>query len=141
MELHVSNLDELAIKAKELLAFIGDSRIVLINGQMGAGKTTLVQTLLKEMGIEHPEGSPTYSLINEYDSLSYGKIYHLDLYRLKDKGELYDIGIEDIIDGNSYCFVEWPGLLISMLQGECVEVNLSLEANLTRKISAKKIPN
>lgn len=141
MELHVSNLDELAIKAKELLAFIGDSRIVLINGQMGAGKTTLVQALLKEMGIAHPEGSPTYSLINEYDSLRFGKIYHLDLYRLKDSGELYDIGIEDIIDGNSYCFVEWPDLLIPMLQGECVVVNLSLEANLTRKISAKKIPN
>ena len=140
MEFCISTLEELPVSAKDLLAFIGDDRLVLINGEMGVGKTTLVQALLKELGVNHPEGSPTYALINEYDSNQFGKIYHLDLYRLKDVDELYDIGIEEVLDEQSFCFVEWPDLLLPLLRQDYVELKLSLENNLSRKISAKKSP-
>lgn len=81
--------------------------ILLLKGNLGAGKTTFTQFLLKNLGSEDEVNSPTYSIVNEYHTPK-GKIYHFDLYRLKNIEEVYDIGIEEYLDNAFLCIIEWP---------------------------------
>ncbi|NML71148.1 tRNA (adenosine(37)-N6)-threonylcarbamoyltransferase complex ATPase subunit type 1 TsaE [Chryseobacterium sp. RP-3-3] len=81
--------------------------ILLLKGNLGAGKTTFTQFLLKNLGSQDEVNSPTYSIVNEY-STPEGKIYHFDLYRLKNIEEVYDIGIEEYLDNAFLCIIEWP---------------------------------
>jgi tRNA threonylcarbamoyladenosine biosynthesis protein TsaE len=74
------------------------------------------------MGVEHLEGSPTYSLVNVYDSPVYGKVFHFDLYRLKSQTEAYDIGIEEMLYGGGICFIEWPEKIAEILPENTVSV-------------------
>jgi tRNA threonylcarbamoyladenosine biosynthesis protein TsaE len=92
---------------------------VLLIGDLGAGKTTLVNAFCKHLGVETPGNSPTFSLINQYAyTRSDGNtqfIHHIDLYRLDDLEEALDIGIEDLLDDDSLCFIEWPQLIEPIL--------------------------
>lgn len=90
--------------------------ILLLKGNLGAGKTTFTQFLLKNLGSEDEVNSPTYSIVNEYNSPK-GKIYHFDLYRLKNIDEVYDIGIEEYLDNSFLCIIEWPEVYEDELYG------------------------
>ncbi|WP_326982809.1 tRNA (adenosine(37)-N6)-threonylcarbamoyltransferase complex ATPase subunit type 1 TsaE [Chryseobacterium sp. MYb264] len=90
--------------------------ILLLKGNLGAGKTTFTQFLLKNLGSKDEVNSPTYSIINEYNSPK-GKIYHFDLYRLKNIEEVYDIGIEEYLDNAFLCIIEWPEVYEEELYG------------------------
>lgn len=134
-ERRITTLDQLNLAAKEMLAVFESKKIFLFNAQMGVGKTTFIKELCRALGSKDNLSSPTYSIINEYSSPS-GKIYHFDLYRIKNIEELYDLGIEDYLYSNSFCFIEWPDLVTSLLnRDEYVSVNMS-EINGERLISA-----
>ncbi|SDQ08177.1 tRNA threonylcarbamoyladenosine biosynthesis protein TsaE [Chryseobacterium soldanellicola] len=90
--------------------------IFLLKGNLGAGKTTFTQFLLKNLGSEDEVNSPTYSIVNEYNTPK-GKIYHFDLYRLKNIEEAYDIGIEEYLDNAFLCIIEWPEVYEDELYG------------------------
>jgi tRNA threonylcarbamoyladenosine biosynthesis protein TsaE len=90
--------------------------ILLLKGNLGAGKTTFTQFLLKNLGSEDEVNSPTYSIVNEYNTPK-GKIYHFDLYRLKNIEEVYDIGIEEYLDNAFLCIIEWPEVYEDELYG------------------------
>ena len=90
--------------------------ILLLKGNLGAGKTTFSQFLLKNLGSKDEVNSPTYSIVNEYNSPK-GKIYHFDLYRLKNIEEVYDIGIEEYLDNAFLCIIEWPEVYEDELYG------------------------
>ncbi|WP_185287359.1 tRNA (adenosine(37)-N6)-threonylcarbamoyltransferase complex ATPase subunit type 1 TsaE [Chryseobacterium lactis] len=90
--------------------------ILLLKGNLGAGKTTFTQFLLKNLGYEEEVNSPTYSIVNEY-STPKGKVYHFDLYRLKNIEEVYDIGIEEYLDNSFLCIIEWPEVYEEELYG------------------------
>lgn len=90
--------------------------ILLLKGNLGAGKTTFTQFLLKNLGSTDEVNSPTYSIVNEYNSPK-GKIYHFDLYRLKNIEEVYDIGIEEYLDNAYLCIIEWPEVYEDELYG------------------------
>jgi len=90
--------------------------ILLLKGNLGAGKTTFTQFLLKNLGSEDEVNSPTYSIVNEYNTPK-GKIYHFDLYRLKNIEEVYDIGIEEYLDNAFLCIIEWPEVYEEELYG------------------------
>lgn len=90
--------------------------ILLLKGNLGAGKTTFTQFLLKELGSRDEVNSPTYSIVNEYNTPK-GKIYHFDLYRLKNIEEVYDIGIEEYLDNAFLCIIEWPEVYEEELYG------------------------
>jgi len=92
------------------------NNILLLKGNLGAGKTTFSQFLLKNLGSEDEVSSPTYSIVNEYNSPR-GKIFHFDLYRLKNIEEVYDIGIEEYLDNSYLCIIEWPEVYEAELQG------------------------
>lgn len=84
-----------------------DRPILLLKGNLGAGKTTFSQQLVSALGSEDEVSSPTYSIVNEYNSPN-GKIFHFDLYRLKNIEEAYDFGIEEYLDNAYLCIIEWP---------------------------------
>jgi tRNA threonylcarbamoyladenosine biosynthesis protein TsaE len=111
----VHDLDGIRPIALDLLERLKTGSIVVLVGEMGAGKTTFTQSVLRAMGIEDLEGSPTYSLINEYESPYFGKVYHMDLYRLNSLDEALDIGIEELLYQNVICFIEWPEKIKELL--------------------------
>jgi tRNA threonylcarbamoyladenosine biosynthesis protein TsaE len=86
---------------------IGAKKLIAFHGSMGTGKTTLIHALCETKGIKDVVGSPTFSIINEY-YFSSGKIFHIDLYRLKDEEEAIRAGVEDCLYSDHICLVEWP---------------------------------
>lgn len=101
------SLEEIDTVAKEVLAQnIKD--IILFHGQMGAGKTTFIKALAKQLGVTDMTGSPTFSLVNEYGTEDGKTLYHFDLYRLNTEEEAYDMGIDEYFYSGNLCFIEWP---------------------------------
>jgi len=90
------------------------SKKFLFKADMGAGKTTLIKALVKALGCHDIVSSPTFSIVNEYQSAT-ESIFHFDLYRLDDENELYDFGIEEYLNSNAYLFIEWPKLLENLI--------------------------
>lgn len=138
LNIGVSSLDELPNVAKRILELEPANRIFLFDAQMGAGKTTLIKDMCRALGSKDNFSSPTFSIVNEYSYPS-GKIFHLDLYRIQSKEELLDIGIEDYLDSNNYCFIEWPALTKDMIDGTYIIISVSIGNNNIRYISATKI--
>jgi tRNA threonylcarbamoyladenosine biosynthesis protein TsaE len=133
----VNDLDGIRPIALDLLERLKTGSIVVLVGEMGAGKTTFTQSVLRAMGIEDLEGSPTYSLINEYESPYFGKVYHMDLYRLNSLDEALDIGIEELLYQNVICFIEWPEKIKELLPDNTIWVYLRANEDLSRIITIK----
>ena len=126
------DLDSISIIASQLIQL--NQKIMVFDAPMGAGKTTLIKEICKQLGSTDNFSSPTYQLVNEY-VFSTGKIYHFDLYRLKTLEELVSIGFEDYINTNNYCLIEWPTLAEGYLQSDYIRVTIStLKNNRSIKI-------
>ncbi len=121
----------------ELLDEIGTARVVLVEGPMGAGKTTLVSEVCKYLKIKDVSSSPTYAIINEYHYDQNGttkKIHHMDLYRLTSIEEAINIGIEEYLDQDQYCFIEWPTIIEPFLPQTFRKIEIQLTADFKRNI-------
>jgi tRNA threonylcarbamoyladenosine biosynthesis protein TsaE len=103
--------EEMSIVAALILENRQKGKIFLLKGNLGAGKTTLCAALVKKLGFEGKVSSPTFGLINVYLSDQDEEIYHLDLYRIKQKEELLEAGIHETLAGDHFCFVEWPEII------------------------------
>lgn len=101
--------------AKQLIDFAENEKVFLFDAPMGSGKTTFIKSLCASLGVINTMSSPTYSIVNEYDTNIGYKVYHFDLYRLKSEQELFELGFEDYILSKNYVFIEWPELAISYL--------------------------
>ncbi len=112
-------------------------RIFAFYGSMGAGKTTFIKALCEEMQVLDYVTSPTFSLINEYQTEHKGTIFHFDFYRIKELSEAYDFGYEDYFYSNSYCFIEWPELIESLLPPITVKVYIKETKNGSRIIESQ----
>ncbi len=138
MEILVPNLQALEQAAEQLLPFAAERRKFAFYGDIGAGKTTFIQAICKQLGVRESVVSPTFSLVNEYSyEDAFGKaqlLYHLDLYRLKNLQEALDIGIEDMLYGENYCFIEWPELIEALLPEDVVRIKIEAINHSTRKI-------
>lgn len=102
-------------KAKELIEFSGQEKVFLFDSPMGSGKTTFIKAVCGFLGVTDTMSSPTYSIVNEYNTINGAKVYHFDLYRLKSTNELLDIGFEEYVNSGNYLFIEWPELAIPFL--------------------------
>lgn len=129
MQLRIENLYNLEKSAKQFLELTDGHTIFAFDGEMGAGKTTFINAILKVMGIEDHSSSPTFSIVNEYLSPKYGPVFHFDFYRIEDESEALDIGVEDIIYGDEFCFMEWPSKIENLLPENTVFIKISVENN------------
>lgn len=129
LEITIHNLQELPAIAKLLLEVHGNQKIFLFDAPMGAGKTTLIKEMCVALGSTDNFSSPSYSIVNEYH-YSGGKIFHFDLYRLKNEHELLDIGIEEYIDSGNYCFFEWPQLVENMINVSYKKIEIDVKENI-----------
>jgi len=131
----IFTLDNLAAAAKQFVLIAGDGRVVAFTGEMGAGKTTFIHAICEELGVQEDTiGSPTFSIINQYQTQAGKTIYHIDLYRLKDEEEAIQTGVEDCLHSGNYCFVEWPGKAASLFPENTLQVQLLPVDNHTRKL-------
>ena len=108
-------LESLSSVAAELMKLLSKPSFVAIQGDMGAGKTTFVQALLREIGIKDPDGSPTYAIVHEYVSIEGTKAFHLDCYRIENERDLAQLGLDEVFEENAYFFVEWPDKIEQIL--------------------------
>jgi tRNA threonylcarbamoyladenosine biosynthesis protein TsaE len=130
------SLKDLEKTAQTLLKYVSKYPVLLLQGEVGAGKTTLVKALCKEMGVLENVSSPTYTIVNEYNSHSGEIIYHFDLYRLKTEAEAEDIGLCEYLDSGHRCIVEWPEMAPHLIEKrEAAHVNLQHLNEQKRKIS------
>ena len=131
------SLNDLPQLVQEILRDCIDSKIFVFYGNLGAGKTTLIKTLCQQLGYKGDVTSPTFSLVNHYKTLEID-IYHMDLYRLKDEEEALEIGIEEYLYSGAYCFIEWPQVVIPLLDESFYKVQIEMQENLSRKIDIEK---
>lgn len=129
MKLVCDNIDQLKDIAKKILNKYSVERKFLFFGDLGSGKTTLIKELSLQLGVLDNVSSPTFSIVNEYTSEKYGKIYHFDFYRLNNEYEAFDLGCEEYFLSNNYCFVEWPEKVNSFLNKNMVKINISVKSN------------
>jgi tRNA threonylcarbamoyladenosine biosynthesis protein TsaE len=108
------SLDQIQEVAEQILAQ-NPNKILLFNGEMGAGKTTLIKQLCKTLGIEDATSSPTFSLVNEYKTNDNQTVYHFDFYRLNHETEALDMGVDDYLYSGNWCFIEWSEKIPSLI--------------------------
>ena len=113
-------------------------KIVLLRGELGSGKTTLVKSVLKKMGINECVTSPTFSIVNEYD-FSENIIYHLDLYRIENIEELDVIGFEDYIYSQNICFIEWPEIVLNNINLKYLDLEIRNLGEDKREITINEV--
>lgn len=135
----ILGLDMLQEVADQLIDSFENERIFALYGSMGAGKTTFIKALCKTLGSTDNVTSPTFAIVNEYNSGNAFPIYHFDFYRIKKLEEAFDLGYEDYIYSNNYCFIEWPELIDSLLPKKYVEVRISETLNRARLVEAKLV--
>ncbi len=132
------SVDDLSEIASKILDGPLKSKIFTFNGQLGAGKTTLIKSLCRSLGCKNDITSPTFSISNEYVTES-DKIYHMDLYRIKDISEAMDIGLEEYLYSGHYCFIEWPNFAEKILQENYYSIDIQVSGNHLRKIEVSYI--
>lgn len=137
MNIIVNNINELPAISLQILDYIADDRIILFFAPMGAGKTTLINELCRQLGVTEQPSSPTFSIVNEYQSAN-GTLFHFDFYRLKDEREAYDLGYEDYFFSGNYCFVEWPEKIKNLLPETVTSLSISILKDGSRKIALRK---
>ena len=114
-------LDEIEDVAKSIINEINDVNLVLFKGELGSGKTTLIKSILKNLGVKENITSPTFSIVNQY-FISNGLINHFDLYRIKSLTELDVIGFEEYLESEAVCFIEWPEIAMSKIVDNHIEI-------------------
>ena len=135
MEIKIQDLEHIREAAREFVENIGDRTVFAFYGHMGAGKTTFIKAICKELGVDEVITSPTFAIVNEYHSSISGQpIYHFDFYRIKKIEEVYDMGYEDYFYSGSVCFIEWPELVEELLPDDAVRVDITETADGKRTI-------
>ena len=126
------NLSEIESIAQKIISS-NPEKVILFNGQMGAGKTTFIKALSKALGVKNPTSSPTFSLVNEYEAQD-GLVYHFDMYRLKNEMEALDFGIEDYVYSGHWCFIEWAEKIPNLIPEKHSVITIEILENGDRKL-------
>lgn len=134
MAITIHSINELHNTARQLLQALNQQKLVAFYGTMGSGKTTLIRAICQQLGCTDEVTSPTFSLVNEYDTKDGFPIYHFDFYRIEKEEELFDIGFEDYAYSHQYCFIEWPEKAEHLLPPQTAKVKINALNETTRNI-------
>jgi tRNA threonylcarbamoyladenosine biosynthesis protein TsaE len=127
-EIEVSDEQQLSYAAKQLIAFAGEETVFAFFGEMGAGKTTFIRHICEELNVSDTVSSPTFSIINQYESPS-GPVYHFDFYRIDKEEEAFNIGCVEYFKSGAICLIEWPEKILNLLPEPRINVILTVTAN------------
>ncbi len=134
----IRSLAEISDVAKEFISQIGDNKVFVFYGSMGAGKTTFIKAICEELGVEDIINSPTFAIVNEYNTKGGEQIFHFDFYRINKIEEAYDFGYEDYLYSGKLCFIEWPEKIKELIPPDAVEVYINENENGERDIRLVK---
>jgi tRNA threonylcarbamoyladenosine biosynthesis protein TsaE len=126
MRILVKDKKYLPPAARKILEHTSGQKLLAFYGTMGAGKTTIIKAICKVLGAGDIVTSPTFTMVNEYLTNKNETIYHIDFYRIKKVEEVFDFGIEEYFSSGSYCFMEWPELIGSILPPETVKIRITI---------------
>lgn len=132
LEFTLESIDEAAVK---FLSMYEQQRIFAFKGKMGAGKTTFITSLCKSLGAQDLVSSPTFAIVNEYETEHGETLFHFDFYRIESPSELFDIGFEEYCQTNGYMFIEWPEKAPEVLPEETIFLEISESGEGKRTIS------
>ncbi|MDA0314790.1 MAG: tRNA (adenosine(37)-N6)-threonylcarbamoyltransferase complex ATPase subunit type 1 TsaE [Bacteroidetes bacterium] len=125
----LANIDGIA---QQLIQVAGDEKVWIFRGEMGVGKTTLIKSLAKALQVEDLVSSPTFGIVNEYQTRADGLLFHFDFYRLDDPIEALDIGIEEYFYSGNYCWLEWAEKITPFLPERFFQIELTLASETGR---------
>ena len=128
----LESIDQVALR---IIQAAGEEKIWIFKGEMGAGKTTLIKALSKEMDVVDSVSSPTFGIINEYQTAKGDFIFHFDFYRLDDPMEALEIGIEEYFYSGNYCWLEWAENIASFLPERFFLIEFALESEIGRVLT------
>jgi tRNA threonylcarbamoyladenosine biosynthesis protein TsaE len=139
MQKIIYTIEQLDKVSKEILGKVS-SKILCFYGEMGAGKTTLIKALVRSLGGGNQANSPTFGIVNEYQSQK-GELlgYHFDFYRLESEEEALDLGLEDYFSQDTWVFIEWPEKIGAQLPENCTKISLEILDPVTRKIEITQV--
>jgi tRNA threonylcarbamoyladenosine biosynthesis protein TsaE len=128
-------LSELKIVASALIKAAQDEKIWIFQGQMGAGKTTLIKAITQEFGVLDQVSSPTFGIVNHYENKKGNTFYHFDFYRVEDPTEALDIGIEEYFYSGNYCWLEWAENIEEFLPEDFFLIKIESISDFKRQVS------
>lgn len=136
-EIIIESIERLPEAAAQFISRFGEERpgVVAIEAPMGAGKTTFISEVVRQLGSADEASSPTFSIANIYDTERWGRVYHLDCYRLEDEEDAYETGVEDYFASGAPCFVEWPGRIEGLLPPDTLRVEIRVDEEGRRHLT------
>lgn len=135
MEITVATEAGIGQAAREFIAAAAGRRHIAFDALMGAGKTTFISAVCRELGVDDDVNSPTFSIINEYRDGEGRAVYHFDFYRIDSPEKAADLGLDEYFDSGALCMMEWPENVDGFLPDDTLHVGISVEADGTRKIT------
>ena len=131
----IDNQSELSKVAKAISKLCAGNQVFIVDGEMGAGKTTLIGEICQVLNVADAVASPTYGIVNTYFSEQYGEINHFDFYRIKNEEEAMDSGLDEQLHSGNICFIEWANKIPKLLPNNCVRVSIEIFDTNSRKIT------
>ncbi len=143
MEKKVYQIQNLAELPKVAQLFVqevlAEVKVFAFDAPMGTGKTTFIKAVCQALGVEDVINSPTFSIVNEYDTAEGELVYHFDCYRLNGIEDAYNLGAEDYLDSGAYCFIEWPDVMMELMPSTYAEVKICLNDDESRTMEIEII--
>ncbi len=138
IKIEIKEIGHIIEAAQAFIDQIGTSTIFAFNGNMGAGKTTFIKAVCEQLGVKDVINSPTFAIVNEYETDKGSIIYHFDCYRINKIEEAIDMGCTDYFDSGNLCLIEWPENISPLLPDDTVVVNITVNDDDSRTLTIEK---
>lgn len=135
--IEIKSIENIKIAAQEFIDQIGENKIFAFNGKMGAGKTTFIKAICEVLGVKETINSPTFSIVNEYETADGRIIFHFDCYRITKIQEALDFGAEEYLYSGNLCFIEWSENIAPILPDSLINVNIEENENGERNVTIR----